>query len=257
VGNKLGIVIPLKSKIVSKDWGGVCQALQATIKSIEGQTSKQYECIVVGHERPDFFKTKVDQVDFQEVQGVEVSNYATWTPADRQKAITHDKNSKIFQGVLSLRQKAISHWFALDADDLIHREFVKTILGRNPRYGAIIERGYILNLREGLIFPNRRLHASCGSTSILADSVLPEELNAMCQLPWCRYSHIHIREYFEEELGVRCDILRERLVCYITNHGDNSSVDYKPSFAGRLKSLALRTIFRRTYTETSLAEFSQ
>ncbi|MDE0940370.1 MAG: hypothetical protein OSA43_10475 [Pirellulales bacterium] len=51
---KLGIVIPLKSKMASRNWDVTTVTLQFTIDSILNQTDARYEVAVVVHEKPDF-----------------------------------------------------------------------------------------------------------------------------------------------------------------------------------------------------------
>ncbi len=52
---KIGIVIPLKSKSVSKNWDVTSSNLLRTVKSIEMQACPDFRSVVVGHDIPDFF----------------------------------------------------------------------------------------------------------------------------------------------------------------------------------------------------------
>jgi hypothetical protein len=49
---KLGIVIPLKSQTVSRDWGAVSRCLEATLHSLDKQSCRDWLAVVVGHEKP-------------------------------------------------------------------------------------------------------------------------------------------------------------------------------------------------------------
>ncbi len=135
--NLLGIVIPLKAEVNSRNWAVTSDALRLTLEAIAGQTSKNHCCTVVGHTKPELewehFGEK--NIRFDRVRNFEAVPFLSWSAHDRQQAITKDKNTKILQGVTSLTNQAtkISHWFALDADDIIANDFVSSILTLNPQ----------------------------------------------------------------------------------------------------------------------------
>ena len=57
---KLGIVIPLKAKLVAKDWPTTCKNLERTVSSILNQSSSNFQAVVVGHDCPEFIQTISD-----------------------------------------------------------------------------------------------------------------------------------------------------------------------------------------------------
>ena len=132
------------------------------------------------------------------------------------------------QGVkfLTAREPKISHWFVLDADDILATNFVSAILKLNPKSGALLSGGFSLDAETNRIRRRKRIYEICGSTSVLANHVVSESLAANGDVPWSRYSHARIEELFSKELDVDYATVEDPLVCYMTNHGDNCSVDF-------------------------------
>lgn len=226
----LGIVIPLKAKLNSRNWTITSNALGRTLDAIANQKSKNYHCVVIGHTKPRLKWEQLAQknINFLTVDNFDAVPFLEWLPADRQQAITKDKNAKILQGVKLLANRApeISHWFVLDADDILATEFVSFILKLNPKSGALLSGGYTLDAATNRIRKRKRIYEICGSTSVLANHVVSESLVANGDVPWSRYSHAHIDKLFSMELKVDYAIIEDPLVCYLTNHGDNCSTDY-------------------------------
>ena len=65
---RLGIVIPFKSKKVSRDWEASCTYLQRTLASIHGQTADNYSLVVVVHEKPEFLTSNYGKVNFHSLE---------------------------------------------------------------------------------------------------------------------------------------------------------------------------------------------
>ncbi|MCC9601448.1 hypothetical protein LOC67_12905 [Stieleria sp. JC731] len=250
-------MIPLKSRKVSRDWEGVCGSLAATLRSVAGQACRDFRCAVVGHEDPECVAEADPNIIFHSVQGLDVPDYSGWKPSDRQRAITKDKNTKIFEGVKLLEGKGISHWFALDADDLLRNDFVGNVLDRNLKYGAILQSGYMLDRASGKICPKRNFYEACGSSCVLSSRVVFSKGKTMDAIPWCRYSHLKIGQFFEKELNVQCEWIYDPLVCYVVGHGDNSSADYRRSAIGRLKRKVLWATLGRKFSGRRMSNFSQ
>ena len=49
-----GIVIPLKSKKISRDWNVTSGTLERTINSVLAQTDGDFIVVVAGHDKPEF-----------------------------------------------------------------------------------------------------------------------------------------------------------------------------------------------------------
>ena len=240
---KLGIVIPLKSKVASRDWAVTSACLKRTLTSLEAQTSGNWVSVVVGHERPDCFKSDCYRTDFSSLElpapqpppGAHRTRNAMW---EKQRIL--DKNRKLVRGLQLLCDRGIDYWFYLDADDLLHREFTERVSRMNLRAGAILDGGYVYFPSTRRILPESDMSAICGSTSILraGDVPIPDSLEIDCitRVPWCRYSHMQMDRYFQNEAGGEFLRIGERLIAYSMGHGDNCSDGYRDTSVRRLKA---------------------
>jgi hypothetical protein len=227
----VGIVIPLKSKKISRDWQVTCQSLHATLRSIENQTNRSFTAIVVGHEKPDFLAHDFPNIMFESID---------IPPPDRtSKDFTHqklveDKNLKIVTGIKSLRSKVeVDFWYQIDADDLLHSEFVNTVTKLQVS-AALIDNGYILFKNSGKIIPTNEMSQYCGSTSILADHLikLPTviDLQSIKCVPWASVAHKNMKDYLQERHPGDYKTLSPYLLCYVLASGDNISDSWRKSF---------------------------
>lgn len=224
---RLAIVIPLRAQVNCADWNGTCAALRRTLQSLIRQTSQQFDCMVVGHEPVDFTikDTETANIFFATLTDNEPQTYLQSKSREhKQKVIDADKNGKILHGIELLRKRCLtySHWFALDADDLVSKELVKVILAKNPKNGALLSGGYIWNTTIDKIRKKSNLERICGSTSILANKHIPTADSDLPQTPWFRYSHMNLVEFFSNELKSEYSRIRTPLICYV-HHTDNSS----------------------------------
>ena len=223
---RLAIVIPLGAKVNSVDWEKTSEALQLTLKSVIAQTSNKYRCIVVGHDDPAFSIESYndDGVEFHKITAPEPICFMNFEEQrEKQKAIDADKNMKSRIGIDLLLNSnvAFSHWFALDADDLIAKDFVEVSLAHEIKHGAILTRGYQYNINANTVRLRNNFHVYCGSSSILADCHVSPYKDDTSKIPWFSYSHMNIEQFFRETQKL-CIILKKPIVCYV-NHEDNSS----------------------------------
>lgn len=237
----VGIVIPLKSKAVSNDWNSVCRALQNTLRSIAGQSHTDYQVQVVGHEAPeiDWPKSNVRRFHQLEIPIPDITGDGGFQERESFDRIL-DKNRKIVRGMQLLESDDITHWFYLDADDLVHRDFVKTILEFNPPHGAILDQGYLYFQDVQRFAATDQLSKLCGSTSVLNAEPISvpaglerEDLN---KIPWCRYSHFSMDQYFQEYFQTAPTPIPHPMIAYVLGHGDNCSDEFRKRPVARLKS---------------------
>lgn len=227
----LGIVIPLKSRATSRDWTITCERLEATLQSLRGQTSQAYSVVLSGHEIPDSCEPFIRSGWLSQVRvNHPLPDLGRPTEPERQAEITRDKNAKIVAGVQALLPQEPSHWFALDADDWVDRHLVETV-SRLPRdHGAILRVGYQIHVPTHRYRVRRKLDRLCGSTSILpaqcVSDLLDSDLKSSPPIPWCRYSHHEMQNYFQIELENRFVSIQEPLIAYLVGHGDNASDGY-------------------------------
>lgn len=240
---RLGIVIPLKAKAASRDWGVTSACLEQTLRSVEGQTSTNWVAVVVGHERPDFLRFGEFAVEFERLDTPPVRR-----PVDAHRKrnsiweveYTLDKNRKIVRGMQLLRNRGVDYWFALDSDDLIHRELIDRLSSIDLKSGAILDGGYLVFASKRRAISYADMSAICGSTSILraSDCPIPQSLDVrdIQRVPYCRYSHTDMTRYFEDERNGEFVRIKEKLLAYSLGHGDNCSDGFRDTLFQRIKA---------------------
>lgn len=228
----LGIVIPLKSKQISRDWKLTSQALQQCLNSILNQSTNDYIVVVCGHEMPDFMaQSQYEKITFTR---------SSFMPPDRShpefshQDLVKDKNIKIGLATKSLQNENINYWYQLDSDDVLHKDFVKIVLNSVVhKAGALIEGGYMLYTNQQRAIATQEMTQYCGSTSVIASQYMniPDEINndTISQIPWARYPHMAMRQFFENELSKPYAIINDNVLGYLLATGDNISDKWRDS----------------------------
>ncbi len=234
---KLGIIIPLKSKKISKDWQVTSLSLANTLNSLINQTLNSYTAIVIGHDIPEGFEKRYPSITFLTVDiPVPDRNLTTFSHKD----LILDKNLKIIRGMQALRNEGIDYWYGLDADDLLSNDFVDSVQQINNSAGAIIDGGYLIYKSQNRFIPCKDIYVYCGSTSIIADRYMniPETLDEknMDGIPWCRYPHMNIGKFFSDEIQQPCIRIKQPVLGYVLGHGDNISDKWRDNFWKNIKA---------------------
>lgn len=254
---KIGIVIPLKSKAASKKWDTTCDSLEDTVRSIDNQTSNQFEAVIVGHDCPEFFLKNKHKVFFHTLETPPPDKNASEFTQDD---YTLDKNKKIVRGMQLLKKKDITYWYTLDADDLLDRNFIEKISNMDCKSGCILDGGYIIYKKYKLVVPHDNLSLVCGSTSILSNKLfrIPDNLDyeSMKKVPWCRYPHMDMDKYFEIELNKPYLHISDRFIGYVLGHGDNCSDGYRSNYYYRIKSFLKPFLIGRRLSKNIREKYS-
>lgn len=241
-GMKLGVVIPLKSKRVSRDWRAVSECLESTLRSLQRQSSDAWVAVVVGHEKPEIrwaeLSDKVSWVastdDLPPIRGG--GNFTRYSDYDR----ILDKNRKTARGMHHLRHQAVTDWFRLDADDLVHVDFVSTLAGLPQQAGWVIRSGYLWyqDLRRWM--PSNKMVNVCGSTAVISAALFDVPVRGrdgdLGQIPWCRLSHSDMEKFLLSSLEGADPTFPLSGVAYTLSHGDNCSDEFRTSIKARVKS---------------------
>lgn len=238
---KLGIVIPLKSQRVSRDWQAVSQCLEATLRSLDRQSSDDWVAVVVGHEKPEIhweeFSEKIEWVpSAEDLPAIRKGgSFTKHTDFD----YILDKNRKTGLGMRHLNSQAITEWFVLDADDLIHVNFVRTLSSRPHQAGWLLRSGYLWyqDLRRWM--PSGNMLNLCGSTAIISGSLFEVPATAhdeeLKQIPWCRMSHSDMEGFLLPHLAAADLTFPLPAIAYTLAHGDNCSDEFRTSLTARIK----------------------
>ena len=237
---KLGILIPLKARRVAKDWSIVEMALERVLSSINNQTSRNFECVVVGHDEPEDYC--IDEVckntrfvKFDEFKPPDQNAYSSM---ELQLKYEFDRCSKIAKGMMYLQSQSISHWFALDADDLLHANFVESISKLENYDAIVIDNGYFYFENRKIINKTNNLSSVCGSSCIIkaALTAAPYSLdsNAYRTTFYGKVPHMNVKNYFAEH-KLNYVIPEDRLIMYIRDHGENISSYYFTDLLPKIK----------------------
>jgi len=255
---KLGIVIPLKSKCISKDWEITTRSLSATLNSIQHQTSPLFSVAVAGHQVPTDMVENYPNVRFVSVDFPVPDPSA---PNFSHKRLIDDKNMKLAHAMLALADSDITHWYALDSDDLVSTDFVETVLQSVSGYsGALLEGGYFLYHDIKRAIRTEEMTQYCGSTSVLADEDIEiprvPSLENIKSIPWSNYSHMNISEFFTRETQKPFTIIKKPILGYVLSSGDNISDRWRDNWWKVAKAKIKPFIKGKKYSPSLLQSFS-
>lgn len=221
---KIGIIIPLKAKKIAKDWAIVESSLRKTLDSILRQTRKSFEVIIVGHDRPDFLHD--GNKTYQSISFLKFDKFPppelTSINKDNQIKFEKDRVAKIQTGFERLvLDEEISHFFPLDADDLLHELFVQTLLDFSEK-DVLIENGYILYANSGVLNKTKNFSQFCGSSAILTKKTIFLVNKKSGEFIFRLVGHVEMKKFLQDE-GFPVFIPRERLLMYVRDNGENIS----------------------------------
>jgi hypothetical protein len=172
---EIGIVIPLKAKSVSSNWDEVCRNVTRTVRSVLRQTDTGFQVAVVGHDCPESLAnlTWNERPIFIQA-GIETPQVDGLNNADRIRCFERDRCEKIRIGIETLRKQkpSATHWFPLDADDLVHRDFVWEIAQTEWHDAYIFTHGLLYYENIETLNYTRSFDEYCGSSAIVADHLV-------------------------------------------------------------------------------------
>jgi hypothetical protein len=258
---KIGIVIPLKAKVISKNWEHVCDSVKQTVNSVLNQQCQKFRVAVIGHDCPAFLQNAKHSgdnifIDFNEFSPPQRTKDE---PSNQLKYET-DRCSKILKGIMNLKKRddEITHWFALDADDLMHESFVSTLTQTPEFEGFLIKNGYFYFQQSGIFNKTNEFFIYCGSSAVISDKYfnLPKEINnkSFRAIPFGDVSHVHMDRYFES-MNISYISPEAPLMMYVRGHGDNISDGYLDTFYVRLKQMVRMMVYMRILTSKTKRAF--
>jgi hypothetical protein len=160
---------------------------------------------------------------------------------------------------LKKKDPDITHWFALDADDLIHDNFISCLSEYGDSDAIILENGYFYFKTTGIINEENEFSAYCGSSSVISDKYfeLPEviEPRSFKSIPFGGISHVHMRQKMLER-GASVVVPEERIIMYVRDNGENISNDaYCNTFYKKFKKFIKMLIRFRFFKKDMKAHF--
>lgn len=222
---KIGIIIPLKAKVIAKDWDIVEQSLLNTLLSVVKQSDDRFHVCVVGHDCPSYLNNKIEKL-----QNVSFVQFADFPPpilgdnnADNQEKFEIDRTAKIQAGYNFLNDKEhdLTHAFPLDADDLVHYKLVEK-LSKFGESNFIIDNGYIYYAQSKVLNKTKAFSTFCGSSSILTTKFINENMESGNTFIFKKVGHVHMKDYLSSN-NVPFVVPNERLLMYVRDNGENIS----------------------------------
>ena len=237
---KLGIIIPLKAIKVAENWSVVESALLRVLSSINNQTADNFECVVVGHNEPLSYSIDAEckNTKFVTFDEFEPPSKEDFEGMELQLKYEFDRCSKIAKGMNYLNSNDISHWFALDADDLLHSSFVHTISQLEDSDAIVIDNGYFYFENRNIVNKAEDFSLYCGSSCIIKAglTLIPKHIDhqAYKQVFYGAVPHMNVKEYFLSK-KLSYVVPEERLIMYVRDNGENISNFYFANWYPRVK----------------------
>lgn len=215
--------VPLVSKRRAKDWDVVCRNLTTTLTSILRQSDSSFRVYICGQDRPVL--PEDSRVEF--------------VPANVSDKF-YDKGDKrrILIQHISRTLKADGYYMQLDADDVLHPNFVGHIVTDHNARGYYVESGYFLSLTANGMAPISSFHKHCGSSAAVYVDFRQDRhdvklLNEM-------RSHTKVVE-ISEQYGQPLAAMPFAACLYVTGHGENM-VARRGKLDARTQNFLLREI---------------
>lgn len=255
-----GIVVPLKSKMISKDWDVTSESLKNTVSSVLNQTDRNFKLYIAGHEKPDFLEDCLDdRIDFHKV-GFEPPNKAdpNYSPQD----LINDKRLKILSALKKSENNGHDYYFQLDSDDLIRFDFIESVkkyFSSGNTQALVLKGGYLYYKDCDRLVPTNELDVLCGSCVVARSNSfgIPSEvsLSLIEDVPWTKFEHVNIHKFFRGN-GGDVSYSNACLVAYVLASGDNFSDRWRVSLLSKFKWKLKPYILGRKAGEKFFSDFA-
>lgn len=176
----IGFVVPISPKKYSKDWDLANVMLERTVRSICGQTSRQFKLIIVYNDKPEikFTDDNVHYVlySFPEINVSQITDFdfmSQWfTPEFAERMM--DKSRKITLGCKIAKEMGCNYIMAIDSDDMISNRIAGYVYENSNSGipGWRISRGYLYKEDSPFIIKNEQIWAMNGSTHIIREDLV-------------------------------------------------------------------------------------
>ncbi len=208
--------IPLKPRAVAQDWDLIVNNLSHTLRSILNSANGAFTVAVASHDELPAAMVADDRIS--------VLRAPFKHEPDPQKG-ERDKYAKIRFIGSWLREQGLDDFYLmfLDADDLIHKDLVGTVLETDNRLGFLLRDGYRLDTTSGdlALQPENFFH-SCGSCYVgyFRHSELPQSLGDT-EAYYSQFVKHRERGELATEHGRPPETLPYPGVVYVTNHSES------------------------------------
>jgi hypothetical protein len=217
--------VPLLPRSRAANWQRVLDNLQATLQSILNQQDRNFHCLLAVEDPiplPEISNPKITLVNITESQRRTFQR-------DNHNQSNRDAGFKRAVLRWHAAKMGATYIMCVDADDLVSNRVVEYTRARQPKYGAALRNGYVMDGQTGKCLPApsefvpvRSFDTYCG-TSIISNLRCdqPDSSSKLAKI-W-DYGHHFIRaEAFQNNTPL-LDLL-EPLGIYILNNGENLSM---------------------------------
>ena len=257
----IGIVIPLKAKSVSREWSTVEECLFNTLVSLENQSDKNFQAIVVGHDCPSYLEDRVSKFSanisffkFEDKPPPEI----TASNTINQDNFELDRCLKIYKGYkILLENYSITKLFSLDADDLVRDDFVRFLIKVDSNTSVLIEKGYVFYKNRKVVNKINNFSSYCGSSFISSVSFIQKnqadlDFNSFI---FRKVGHVSMKDYLLEN-KVKFITPEESLIMYVRDNGENISRPDNASFLYLIRRTIKLNLKRKFFAKKILSRFS-
>lgn len=217
--HKVIFVIPLMPTFHADVWSQVEKNLDVTLSSLVAQRSKNWHAIVVHHDMPKSIFFKHPHITFLE---------APFSPeTETQKGMRDAHRKRFLAGIWARENMPGTHfYFALDADDLVHSDFV-TLVNYSQSDSVSIKVGWFIDASTGKVHWKKNFHLSCGSCfgAFFSQEEMPKDLGDLdspyAQIMCGRHGEMADRAI---ALGKTPEELTFPMVSYVINHSESFAI---------------------------------
>ena len=210
--------IPVKSKIVSKNWDVVKETLSRSLTSILAQEYTDIKVFLACHEIPD-----VPEIKDPRVQVLQ----ATFDVPLYKAEFMLDKHRK--REMIAVRWRGLGGGYLMyvDSDDLVSNRLAKFVMDQHTCRGFVVQNGYDLNHSTGKMNIAPRFYKICGTNCVI-NWAIDELPNTLFQRQHVLFRDtITVGSAFTPSLfAKRGEPLRKipfPAVVYVRSHGENAT----------------------------------
>ena len=245
---KTAFLIPVRPRKGTENWLDVITFLNNTLSSLVNQSDNRFHAIIVSTDPLNLQSFYDDRFEWHTLSDIPPK------PEDV-LAGDHDKSWKIKYAGYLAEKKAPSHYFLLDADDLMHKDLNRTILDHKQGL-TVFNLGYEYHIGIKRAISSTQLSQICGSTIAFSclDFPLPKEYNwesiQHCQA--LRLSHDQVTDYCKTH-GISINYNQKPSVIYM--RGVSFSITFRKGFIPKFKILIKFLLYGKTLTPHEQRQF--
>src|SRR5262245_47426703 len=150
--SNFAFAIPLKSKVVSRDWSIVGRLLARTVRSLLNQSHSNFRIFLACHEIPEIAELQDPRVEVLQ---------AKFDAPLYQAEFMIDKHRK--RELIAARWRTLGggYMMSVDADDLVSNRLVEYVMRQPSKRGFLVTKGYDLSERSGKVNFAPRFYKIC------------------------------------------------------------------------------------------------